>query len=409
MSSASRSFVPDHEGQEVSGGTIELLDLVARWIHVIAGIMWVGNSLLFNWLDRSLEPAGAPGQTRKPIGTIWLLHSGGFYYVEKTLLEGETLPAPLHWFKWQAYTTWLSGFALLLIVVYYAGGRAARAGGSGSREPQPSRRRCSSGSARSSSGGRCTSRCSESSRRGLRVAAIVWIVGLDRDRDRADSAAERPRRISSRRRNAGDDHGRQRRADDRPVAAELVASLSKGEARRRDAAVSARAKRVSIHNNYFTFPVIVLMVSNHFPSIYWHRLNWLLLLVFSSRLELRSGTCSTSGGLFRRGSRRSPARSPSACSRLWMHRAFGRGITADASSVAFDGPVSLRGCPTRHRSAVRSLPLSSARATAPSGPRPRGSMFDTPEQIVARAARIRERAYVTRTMPPAQQDSHHGR
>jgi len=108
----------------MSGNTIELLDLVARWVHVIAAIMWAGNSLLFNWLDRSLVPARAPSQTKKPIGTIWLLHSGGFYYVEKTLLDGEEMPAPLHWFKWQAYTTWLTGVALLFIV-YYAGGRAS--------------------------------------------------------------------------------------------------------------------------------------------------------------------------------------------------------------------------------------------------------------------------------------------
>src|SRR5215203_3879207 len=102
---------------------MEILDLVVRWLHVIAGIMWVGNSLLFNWLDRSLTPAQSTPQTQKPIGTIWLLHSGGFYYVEKTLLDGERMPMPLHWFKWQAYTTWISGVALLFIV-YYAGGRA---------------------------------------------------------------------------------------------------------------------------------------------------------------------------------------------------------------------------------------------------------------------------------------------
>ncbi|HEX6574825.1 MAG TPA: urate hydroxylase PuuD, partial [Gemmatimonadaceae bacterium] len=90
---------------------IEIADLAARWVHVIAGIMWVGNSLLFNWLDRSLVRADPDGQTAKPVGKIWLLHSGGFYYVEKTLLEGERLPHGVHWFKWQAYTTWLSGVA----------------------------------------------------------------------------------------------------------------------------------------------------------------------------------------------------------------------------------------------------------------------------------------------------------
>jgi len=96
----------------------ELLDLTFRWVHVIAGIMWIGNSLLFNWLDRNLRPSsrGAP----EVYGDIWLLHSGAFYFVEKTTLAGQPLPRPLHWFKWQAYTTWLSGVALL-IVVYYAG------------------------------------------------------------------------------------------------------------------------------------------------------------------------------------------------------------------------------------------------------------------------------------------------
>src|SRR4051812_22351606 len=107
----------------MSAAVWELLDLAARWIHVIAGIMWVGNSLLFNWLDRSLEAGSTAQRGRSALGTIWLLHSGGFYYVEKTLLDGEPLPRPLHWFKWQAYTTWLSG-AMLLIIVYYAGNRA---------------------------------------------------------------------------------------------------------------------------------------------------------------------------------------------------------------------------------------------------------------------------------------------
>ena len=100
----------------------ELLDLTFRWVHVIAGIMWIGNSLLFNWLDRNLRSIsrGEPGV----YGDIWLLHSGAFYFVEKTSLAGRPMPRPLHWFKWQAYTTWMSG-VLLLIVVYYAGGRAA--------------------------------------------------------------------------------------------------------------------------------------------------------------------------------------------------------------------------------------------------------------------------------------------
>ena len=72
---------------------LELLDLSFRWVHVIAGIMWIGNSLLFNWLDRNLRPStrGAP----EVYGDIWLLPSGAFYFVEKTSLSGQPMPRPL--------------------------------------------------------------------------------------------------------------------------------------------------------------------------------------------------------------------------------------------------------------------------------------------------------------------------
>src|ERR1700728_714151 len=99
----------------------ELTHLLVRWVHLIAGIMWIGNSMLFNWLDPDLEP----GATDKPrsLGTMWMVHSGGFYLVEKTHLAPGELPKTLHWFKWQNGITWLSGIALL-ILVYYLGGAA---------------------------------------------------------------------------------------------------------------------------------------------------------------------------------------------------------------------------------------------------------------------------------------------
>src|SRR2546423_10868334 len=75
-----RSFSP------VSARLLELLDLSARWVHVIAAIMWIGNSLLFNWLDRTLAPSSKRGEGL--LGESWLLHSGGFYFVEKTQLVG---------------------------------------------------------------------------------------------------------------------------------------------------------------------------------------------------------------------------------------------------------------------------------------------------------------------------------
>src|SRR5689334_455973 len=99
----------------------EWLNLIVRWAHVIAAIMWIGDSFLFMWLD---------SQLRKPdrdlpdavVGELWMAHSGGFYEVVKRK-SLDALPPKLHWFKWESYTTWITG-SLLLIIVYYLGGRA---------------------------------------------------------------------------------------------------------------------------------------------------------------------------------------------------------------------------------------------------------------------------------------------
>ena len=95
----------------------ELLDLVFRWAHLIAGIMWIGNSMLFNWLDRNLIAPG-PDASKLSQGKIYMVHSGAFYEVEKKLLEPNQLPDQLHWFKWQNGLTWLTGISLLIVVYY---------------------------------------------------------------------------------------------------------------------------------------------------------------------------------------------------------------------------------------------------------------------------------------------------
>src|SRR5690242_21636045 len=82
----------------------ELLDVIFRWAHLIAGIMWIGNSMLFNWLDRNLEKHA--NLSRLSQGKIFMVHSGAFYDVEKKLLEPGELPPTVHWFKWQNFTTW---------------------------------------------------------------------------------------------------------------------------------------------------------------------------------------------------------------------------------------------------------------------------------------------------------------
>jgi uncharacterized membrane protein len=377
----------------VSGALIELLDLVARWLHVIAGIMWIGNSLLFNWLDRNLR---RPSSTvHAALGEIWLLHSGGFYFVEKTLLDGQPVPRPLHWFKWQAYTTWLSG-AALLIIVYYAGGRAILA--------DPAIAPLSHGAAVLIGVGSIVAGLAlyEATQRWVaparaRVATLLWLGGLT-----AIAVAD-TRLLSGRAAflHVGAMLGTIMAANVFltiiPSQHELVRSVVEGGAG--DPAISARAKRVSIHNNYFTFPVIVLMVSSHFPAVYSHPWSWLLLITLATggalvrhllnirfsyqrwRPALAAVITATCVAIVLVLQVRTPESSTLATNALPER------VTFDDARHVID-----RRCGACHSAQPSDLTFGAA---------PAGVMFDTPEQIAARAARIRERAVVSRTMPPA--------
>ncbi len=245
----------------------ELLDLLLRWFHVIAGIMWIGNSLLFNWLDRNLvKKEGIDGE-------IWLLHSGAYYQIEKKLLEPGQMPDKVHWFMWQNLSTWASGI-LLLIVVYYVGESAwlvnpgeghvahttAIAVGIGTliagwvfydllwRSPLRHRPILA--------GAICLAA----------LVAVAW--GL------SEILAPRAAFI-----HVGVLLGTLMTGNVWmviiPSQVELTAATKEG--REQDRALSLRAKERSIHNNYMTFPLIFTMVSIHFPSAYGHHLNWAIL------------------------------------------------------------------------------------------------------------------------------------
>src|SRR5438552_2130877 len=96
------------------------LNLGLRWLHLVVGISWIGNSLYFMWLDASLDKPSPPQPGVE--GEVWLLHSGGFYQVARRTLGPGLVPRTLYWFKWEAGLTWLSGFGLLTIVYYLNGG-----------------------------------------------------------------------------------------------------------------------------------------------------------------------------------------------------------------------------------------------------------------------------------------------
>jgi len=385
----------------MSGSVFELLDLIARWVHVIAGIMWIGNSMLFNWLDRSLVTNPNTDRANAPVGTIWLLHSGGFYYVEKTLLHGQALPHPLHWFKWQAYTTWISGVALLFIV-YYASDRAVLADPSVAQLDRPIAVGVGVGSivlgwALYESMQRVVAP------RAPAVAATVWIGGL------IAIAIGLTQLLSGRAAflHVGAMLGTIMAGNVAmtivPSQRQLVASV--GQGRGVDESISARAKRVSIHNNYFTFPVIALMVSSHFPAVYGHGRNWLLLLVIVAsgagvrhilnlrftyppwKLALAATMVASGVALFAILSTSGSTSQAVAAGARAAAAVANRAVSFDDARRVID-----RRCAACHSAHPSDVTFGAA---------PAGVMFDTPEQIVSRMARIRERAVVTHTMPPA--------
>ena len=371
---------------------VELLDLVARWIHVIAGIMWIGNSLLYNWLDRSLEQPTGSTRTPKPIGTIWLLHSGGFYYVEKTLLDGAPLPGRLHWFRWQAYTTWLSG-AALLIVVYYATGRAVLEDATVAALSHTQAVWVGIGSIL------CGLTLYELMQRFVaprapRIATAGWLLGL------TAIAIALTQLLTGRAAflHVGAMLGTIMAANVAhtivPSQRKLVAEVGGGHGG--DPAVSARAKRVSVHNNYFTFPVIVLMVSSHFAPVYGHHLSWLLLLV------LIAGGAGVRHVLNIRFSWASwkPALAATIIATIVLLYGILQVGPVATSAGAVDLTVPVTFADARHVIDRRCGVCHSAHPSDLSyGGAPVGVKFDTPQEIVAMSARIQVRAVATRTMP----------
>ena len=98
---------------------LDWVQLVIRWVHLITGIAWIGASFYFVFLDNSLLPPKSKDDADAGVGgELWAIHGGGFYHVQKFRVAPAELPPVLHWFKWEAYSTWLSGFALLVVLYW---------------------------------------------------------------------------------------------------------------------------------------------------------------------------------------------------------------------------------------------------------------------------------------------------
>jgi uncharacterized membrane protein len=251
------------------------LDLLARWLHVIAGIVWIGSSFYFIALDNHLRPPADERDRDAGVGgEAWEIHGGGFYQVQKYRVAPQELPEPLHWFKWEAYTTWLSGFALL-IVLYYAHADTYLID-KGVADLSTTAAIAISIALLVAAWFVYDLLCRVLGGRPLVLAATM--LGL------ITLAAWGISHLFSGRANyiqVGAMIGTMMVGNVFfviiPAHWELVRAKRAG--REPDPAANERGKLRSVHNNYLTLPVVFTMISNHFPFTYGHSYSWLILVV----------------------------------------------------------------------------------------------------------------------------------
>ena len=355
----------------------EWLNLIVRWTHVFVAILWIGQTYFFTWLDRTLHKEG----------NVWMVHSGGFYVVDKQTTP-QLLPKTLHWFKWEAMLTWITGISLLVLVYYLSGAYLL--------DPSVSRI------------GRGTAVL-------LGVGLLVFGWGIY-DALWRSPLARRPavatvislalliavtvllcRLLSGRAAfmHVGSLLGTIMVANVwmriLPAQHQMLAATRAG--RPADFTLGERAKQRSVHNSYMTFPLLFIMLSSHYPATYAGSANWLVLLLLF-----------VAGGAVRHAmiGRGAPARwalIPAAAALagavfLTTPRAAATSTTTTDAVPSF--------AEIRAVVAQRCLPCHSRYPSDRTfGAAPAGVAFDTPESIAALAPRIRVRAVETQTMPLA--------
>ena len=253
---------------------LDWLSLFVRWFHVIAGIAWIGASFYFIWLDNSLETPPEWKKQKGIKGDLWAVHGGGFYEVGKYAYGPEVMPKTLHWFKWEAYTTWLSGFALLIIVYYF---------GASAYLIDPSVNAMSPTTAISLGLGlifgglalyefACRSPLAKYPLAfGIGLVALVCIVSYLSTQWFSGRGAYIHVGALIGTIMAGNVF-----FNIMPNQRKMVAAVA--DKKDIDPTWGASAKLRSVHNNYFTLPLLFIMISNHYPMTYQHSQNWLVLI-----------------------------------------------------------------------------------------------------------------------------------
>ena len=370
----------------------EWLNLGMRWFHVTAAIAWIGSSFFFMWLDAHLEKR--EGQADDVEGELWMCHSGGFYQVEKFKVNLAEMPKNLHWFKWEAYATWISGFCLLTIV-YYLGARAYLIDRAVlDIDPAPAIGisvvslvlgwGVYHGLCRSPLGKMSTAFSGVGL---LLVAFIAWAYG--------EVFSPRAAYI-----HVGALLGTLMAANVLmviiPAQRRLVAATTNKTIP--DPEYGKRAKQRSVHNNYMTLGVLFIMLSSHFPSTYGNEHAWAILVgIFVAGAVIRHFFNLKHSGIVR-------------FRLLGVAAAMMVGLMLAARPPARVAPpagVESEPIPYAVVSRIIESRCVNCHSATPTDDvwliAPEGIMLDTPQQVHDLADRIYARAVLQRTMPLANQ------
>ena len=360
------------------------LDLVFRWFHVTAAIVWIGTSFYFVALDNHLEPPREEQDRERGVGgETWEIHGGGFYRVEKFRVSPARLPEPLHWYKWEAYWTWISGFTLF-VVLYYLNAHTYLI--------DPSVANLSTWEAVGISIG------------GLAIGWIAYDVLCRAIRNElllgllilggVAAAAYGSSRLFAAQAaylQVGAMLGTIMVANVFfviiPAHRELIHAKESG--RDPDPAANARGKRRSVHNNYLTLPVLFAMLSGHFPFTYGHAHSWIVLvclMVIGASIRVYFNNRHAGRTLWWIPVAAAVALAGIA---IWLRPAS---TPAAATPVKFAPVYRIvqERCAFCHSMHPRSTQFTTA---------PKGIMFDTPQEIAAQAQLIETVAVQTHVMP----------
>ena len=368
---------------------IDFLSMMVRWLHMIAGIAWIGSSFYFIWLDNSLDAPEPDSEAAKKgvAGELWAVHGGGFYNPQKYAIAPAALPDKLHWFKWEAYTTWLSGTALLIIVYWLnAGAMMLEPGGSAGNEWHAII--VGIGSLVGSWIVYDLLCKSPLGRRDALLGLTVFILGVALAWWLSTELSGRAMYI-----HVGAAIGTIMAANVFfiiiPGQRRMVRAMRAGKLP--EARDGQRAKQRSVHNNYFTLPVLFMMISNHYAATYTHPYNWAVLaLLGAAGVSIRHFFNLRHKGTL-----------------VWRYPAFGAVLLGTMAWWTAPRPPQLppvQGVADFNRvRAIIGERCATCHSSTPSYPGyaqpPAGVVLVDPAHISSNAQRIYQRVIVTRSMP----------